>query len=123
LQSKIRVWRKSGSWIGPYRLLAYADNSNACIVEINGKPVTFRITIVKPYHRDEHTMEPPPRTVVHKGPNDDDNQNKNYIPEPETPQPRRRGRFLGSKNKPKDVPSAYMTQKEMDDVILAKKLR
>jgi hypothetical protein len=68
-------------------------------------------------------MEPPFRTVVHKGPNDDDNQDKDYTPEPETPQPRRRGRSLESKNKPKDVLSAYITQKEMDNVILAKKLR
>jgi hypothetical protein len=68
-------------------------------------------------------MEPPPRTVIHKGPNDDDNQDKDYTPEPETPQPRRRGRPLGFKNKPKNVLSAHITQKEMDDVILAKKLR
>jgi hypothetical protein len=68
-------------------------------------------------------MEPPPRTVVYKGPDDDDNQDKNYTPEPETPQLRRRGKPLESKNKPKNVPSAYITQKKMDNVILAKKLR
>jgi hypothetical protein len=60
LQSEVRVWRKSGGWTGPHRLLAHADDGNACIVEINGKPITFRITIMKPYHRDEHTIEPPP---------------------------------------------------------------
>jgi hypothetical protein len=68
-------------------------------------------------------MEPPFRTVVHKGPNNDDNQNKDYTPKPENPQPRQRGKLLEFKNKPKNVPSAYMTQKEMNDVILAKKLR
>jgi hypothetical protein len=73
LQNEIRVWRESGGWIGPYRLLAHADDGNAFIVEINSKPVTFRITIVKPYHRDEHTIEPPLRIVVHKGLDDDNN--------------------------------------------------
>jgi hypothetical protein len=123
LQNEIRIWRESGGWTDPHRLLAHADDGNACIIEINGKPIIFRITIVKPYHRDEHIMEPFSRTVVHKGPNNDDNQNKNYIPEPETPQLRRRDRPLGSKNKPKNVPFAHMIQKKMDDVILAKKLR
>jgi hypothetical protein len=112
LQSKVRVWRESGGWIGPHRLLAYADNDNACIIEINSKSIIFRITIVKPYHRNEHIMKPPSRTVVHEGPDDDDNQNKNYTPKPEIPQPRRRGRPLESKNKPKDVPSAHITQKK-----------
>jgi hypothetical protein len=68
-------------------------------------------------------MEPPPRIVVHEGPDNDDNQDKDYILKPETPQPRWRGRFLGFKNKLKNVPSAYITQKKMDDMILAKKLR
>jgi hypothetical protein len=67
-------------------------------------------------------MEPFFRTVVHKGPDNDDNQNKDYTLKPETPQLRRRGRFLGSKNKPKNVFSAHITQKEMNDIILAKKL-
>jgi hypothetical protein len=123
LQNEIRVLRESGGWTGPHQLLAYADDGNACIVEINGKSIIFRIIIVKPYYRDEHIMEPPPRTVVHEGPNNNDNQNKNYTPKPKTPQPRRRGRFLESKNKPKNVPFAHMKQKEMDDIILAKKLR
>jgi hypothetical protein len=73
LQNEVRIWRKSGGWTGPHRLLAYADDGNACIVEINGKPVTFRIIIVKPYHRDEHIMEPFLRIIVHEGPDDDDN--------------------------------------------------
>jgi hypothetical protein len=68
-------------------------------------------------------MELFPRIVVHKGPDNDDNQDKDYTPKPKIPQLRRRGRFLESKNKPKNVPFAYITQKEMDDVILAKKLR
>jgi hypothetical protein len=123
LQNKIRVWRESGSWTGSYRLLVHADDGNACIIKINGKPIIFRITVVKPYYRDEHIIKPPPRTVVHKSPNDDDNQDKNYTPKPETPQPRRRGRLFKSKNKLKNVPSAYITQKKMDNVILAKKLR
>jgi hypothetical protein len=73
LQNEVRIWRESGSWTDPYRLLARANNGNACIVEINGKSVIFRIIIVKPYHRDEHIMESPPRTVVHEGPDNDDN--------------------------------------------------
>jgi hypothetical protein len=112
LQNEIRIWRESGGWTGSHRLLAYADDDNACIVEINGKSVIFRIIIVKSYYRDEHIIKPPPRIVVHKGPNDDDNQDKDYTPKPKTPQPRRRGRPLGSKNKPKNVPSAHITQKK-----------
>jgi hypothetical protein len=123
LQNEVRVWREFGGWTGSYRLLAYANDGNACIVEINGKPIIFRIIIVKPYYRDEHIIKPPPRTVVHKGPDDDDNQDKSYTPKPEIPQSRRRGKFLEFKNKPKNVPFAHMIQKEMDDMILAKKLR
>jgi hypothetical protein len=73
LQNEVRIWRESGGWTGSYRLLAYADDGNACIIEINGKSIIFRITVVKPYHRNEHTMEPPPRTVVHEGPDNNDN--------------------------------------------------
>jgi hypothetical protein len=54
-------------------------------------------------------MEPSFLIVVHKGPNNDDNQDKDYIPDPEIPQLRRRGRSLESKNKPKNVPSAHIT--------------
>jgi hypothetical protein len=123
LQNEVRVWRESGGWTGSHRLLAYANNGNACIVKINGKPIIFQIIVVKPYYRDKHIMEPPLRTIIHEGPDDDDNQDKNYTPKPETPQLRRRGRSLGFKNKPKNVPFAHITQKEMDNIILAKKLR
>jgi hypothetical protein len=76
---------------------------------------------MKPYYHNEHIIVPSPNFV----PEDSDNdfRDEKYFPEPEIPQPRRRGRPPGSKNKPKNTPAAYMTQKEMDDNALAKKLR
>jgi hypothetical protein len=76
---------------------------------------------MKPYYRNEHTIVPPPNSVPEDS--DDDFRDEEYFPEPEIPQPRRRGRPPGSKNKLKNTPAAHMTQKEMDDDALAKKLR
>ncbi|KAF2741607.1 putative integrase, partial [Sporormia fimetaria CBS 119925] len=51
LQSEVKVWREKKGWRGPFVLLA--RDSNTCTVDINGKPTNFRITVVKPYHRDD----------------------------------------------------------------------
>jgi hypothetical protein len=102
-------------------LITYTENGNACVININGKNITFRITVIKPYYRNKHIIVPSPNSV----PEDSDNdfRDEEYFPKPEIPQPRRRGRPPESKNKPKNTSAAHMTQKEMDDDALAKKLR
>ena len=79
-------------------------------MDINGKPTNFRITVVKPYYRDDSTEIPQPA-------DDDDNVDDpdladEWLPplspvaalpgptEAAPPRPRR-GRPPGSKNKPK----------------------
>jgi hypothetical protein len=76
---------------------------------------------MKPYYRNEHIIVPSPNFIPENS--DNDFRDKEYFPEPEIPQPRRRGRPPESKNKPKNTSAAHMTQKEMNNNALAKKLR
>jgi hypothetical protein len=76
---------------------------------------------MKPYYRNEHIIIPSPNSVPENS--DDDFRDEEYFPEPKIPQPRRRGRPPGSKNKPKNTSAAHITQKEMNNNALAKKLR
>ena len=52
------MWRESGNWTGPYRLLAVEDET--CCVQLPSGPTNFRSTSVKPYFRPEtaHDAEP-----------------------------------------------------------------
>ena len=117
LQSEVMVWREKKGWQGPYKVINTKDQ-DVMVDMING-PVTFRSTVVKPYYRDDNTKDSaadPNATVdpnVTTGP-------------PQAPQPRKRGRPVGSKNKPKSRAQylvQYMTKKEEDDYALAVKLR
>jgi hypothetical protein len=58
LNSEVLVWRESGNWTGPYRLLAVEDET--CCVQLPSGPTSFRSTSVKPYFRSEntHNVEP-----------------------------------------------------------------
>ena len=47
------MWRKSGNWTGPYRLLAVEDET--CYIYLPSGPISFRSTSVKPYFRSENT--------------------------------------------------------------------
>ncbi|XDG08264.1 hypothetical protein ABKA04_007879 [Annulohypoxylon sp. FPYF3050] len=99
LQSEVRVYRENKGWTGPYKLLA--RNENTCTVEVNERPVDFRITSVKPYFRDENT------NIPNDGDDNDSDTEQDepdeYIPEPEGTAKRGRGRPRGSRNKPKDA--------------------
>ena len=53
LNSKVLVWRKSGKWTGPYRLLAVEDET--CYIQLPSGPISFRSTSIKPYFRSENT--------------------------------------------------------------------
>src|SRR6266702_3705895 len=58
LNSKVLVWRESGSWNRPYRLLAVENE--ICYVQLFSKPTSFRSTSVKPYFRSENTYDVKP---------------------------------------------------------------
>ena len=58
LNSKVLIWRKSGNWTGPYRLLAVEDET--CYVQLPSGPTNFRSTSVKPYFRSENTHDVEP---------------------------------------------------------------
>src|SRR6266702_8857608 len=55
LNSEVLIWRKSGSWNGPYCLLA-VENKTCCIQFPSG-PTSFRSTSVKPYFWSENTHD------------------------------------------------------------------
>ena len=58
LNSEVLVWRESGNWTGPYRLLAVEDET--CCVQLPSGPTNFRSTSVKPYFRPENTHDVEP---------------------------------------------------------------
>jgi hypothetical protein len=51
LNSEVLVWRESGNWTGPYRLLAVEGET--CSIQLPNGPTSFRSTSVKPYFRSE----------------------------------------------------------------------
>jgi hypothetical protein len=130
LQSDVKVWCENKGWTGPHTLLGLNLDSTAAIVDINGRPTTFRTTVVHPYHHDDGAVSPQPHEKEH----DDDlnDGDDDYVPE--QPPRRRRGRPKGSKNKPKSLPpaltapaetgnAAHLAQREQDDLVLARTLR
>jgi hypothetical protein len=134
LQSEVRVWREKHGWQGPYKILAI-DGHNITLDMVNG-PTTFRSTVIRPYHRDPEENDDLviPRfdqdNEAHPEGEDQPRHEANTTIRPprqariEAPQPRRRGRPAGSKNKPKETPpTAFMARREMDDLQLALKLR
>ena len=74
LNSEVLVWRESGNWTGPYRLLAIEGET--CRVQLPSGPTSFRSTSVKPYFRSETTCnnepdepeDPTPATEVPQEP-------------------------------------------------------
>ena len=58
LNSEVLVWRESGNWNGPYRLLAVENET--CCVQLPSGPTNFRSTSVKPYLRPENTYDAEP---------------------------------------------------------------
>ena len=58
LNSEVLVWRESGNWTGPYRLLAIENET--CYVQLPSGPTRFRSTSVKPYFRPENTHDVKP---------------------------------------------------------------
>ena len=58
LNSKVLIWRKSGNWNGPYRLLAVENET--CCVQLPSGPTSFRSTSIKPYFwpKDNHNVKP-----------------------------------------------------------------
>jgi hypothetical protein len=89
LNSEVLIWRESGNWTGPYRLLAVEGET--CRVQLSSGPTSFRTTSVKPYFRSEttsndeldklETLQEPTEPAEPAEP-----------AEPTTPPPARRGR-------------------------------
>ena len=52
------MWRKSGNWTRPYRLLAVEDETYC--IQLPSGPTNFRSTSVKPYFRSENTYNVKP---------------------------------------------------------------
>ncbi len=110
-------------------MLALNQDKTAAIVDINGRQVQFRITVVRPYYKDDSIGPHAPSPD-----NDEREAGDEYFPEVEQqpPRRRRRGRPKGSKNKPKAVapvtPAAniadvFLAPREEDAIILARGLR
>jgi hypothetical protein len=115
LQNEVRIYREKHGWTGPYKLIALNDNGNACTVDVDGKITDFRIISVRPYHRDEHTVEPSSASDSSDGDSADENYRPNPKPElgkPPASVPRRRNRSSGSKNKPKNTISVTNVTKK-----------
>src|SRR6266700_6791503 len=55
LNSEVLVWRKSGNWNGPYRLLAVKNET--CYVQLPSGPTSFKNTSIKPYFRPKNTHD------------------------------------------------------------------
>jgi hypothetical protein len=126
LQSEVLVWREKHGWQGPYKVIN-TDGHNVTIDTING-PTTFRSTVVKPYYKDTTTVHEAPTIGVDDSvpatSQSQDIEDEIVVRLPtrltQVVQPRRRGRPLGSRNKPQ---AQYLTKKENDDFALAVKLR
>ena len=132
LQSEVRVWRENKGWQGPFKMIAI-DGHDVTLDLPNG-PVKFRSTLVRPYHRgDDDPLVPDME--------DDSESNEELTITPDTPattiepQPRRRGRPRGSKNKQvfyihpsyaiitRTFIQSFLSQKEKDNLELSLKLR
>src|SRR6266568_5845040 len=61
LNFKVFVWRKSGSWNGPYCLLAVENET--CCVQFPSGLTSFRSTSVKPYFWSENTHDVKPNKL------------------------------------------------------------
>jgi hypothetical protein len=101
LQNEVRVWRKNGGWAGFYKLIAYNNSGNACIINVNGKPTNFRIISVRFYYRNKHTAKITSNDVS----DNSDNANDEYHPKHAKliAFKRKRERSSDFKNKPKII--------------------
>ncbi|KAI0993782.1 hypothetical protein K3495_g14403 [Podosphaera aphanis] len=118
LQCEVRVWREKDGWQGPYKIIA--TNGHYITLDMVNGPTTFRSTVVRPYCQNSGEREnSEPKNHL------EDQSSNDFQPEIPImkPQPRKRGRPLGSKNKSKNISAAYLTKKEEDDYALAIKLR
>src|SRR6266702_4424829 len=53
LNSKVLIWRKSGSWNGFYHLLVVKNKT--CCVQFFSRPTSFQNTFIKPYFQSKNT--------------------------------------------------------------------
>ena len=85
LNSEVLVWRESGNWNGPYRLLAVENET--CCVQLPSGPTSFRSTSIKPYFQPETTHDD--KLEEHCQPPEQPNE---QTPETTTPPTVKRGR-------------------------------
>jgi hypothetical protein len=133
LQAEVKVWRENVGWKGPFVLLA--RDGETCTVDVNGKATKFRTVVVKPYHRDGSTETPAEAEAEDEGDDAEDARDAGWTPDEPQPVRKKRGRPLGSKNKPKAMgidtammtgtvmTTAYLSAKEQADHELSLRLR
>jgi hypothetical protein len=151
LGTKVLAWREKKGWMGPYEIKSI--DGNDVTIELDNGPVKLRCTHVKIYHppppgeeeeeregsRADEPLEDqpapivPPPTVRRRGrprKNHDTLQPvrstlsaKNTSPVQSIPTKRRVGRPRKARNPNQEYVSAFLTQKEKDDLALAVKLR
>jgi len=140
INSDVLVWREKDGWNGPYKLLS--TEGETCTISMPSGPVQFRSTVVKPYYTREEEVDDIEQEEI--------TETTETLTPSQTQSPRPRGRPKGAKNKPKDVATirrnpdreakehdhfvtafmnqddideAFLTNKEMLDRELSKKLR
>ena len=98
----MRVWREKNGWQGPYKILII-DGHNIILNIING-PIIFRFTVIRFYYRDLNKTDYETDAII-------ESPRKTRI---KAPQPRRRGRPAGLKNKLKAAVSftAFIARKK-----------
>jgi hypothetical protein len=131
LQAEVKVWRENLGWKGPFVLLA--RDGETCTVDVDGKATNFRTVVVKPYYRDESTEIP--ADDDDEGDDAEDTRDADWTPDELQPVKKKRGRPVGSRNKPKDMnidtammtstmmSVAYLSTKEQTDYELSLRLR
>jgi hypothetical protein len=127
LQSQVIVWRENLGWKGPFTLLA--AQGQTCLVEVNGRPVSFRSTSVRRYFEDsspegqgdQERPQDKQRPSSYQAPPQSGGTRETLHEQEQDWQPRRSKR----KQKPKAVfdNSTFLSTKEQADLSLSLQLR
>ena len=107
LNSEVLIWRESGNWTGPYRLLAMEGET--CSVQLPSGPTSFRTTSVKPYFRSENASNNEPDKLEAPLPTSELTPEPTEPAKPTIPPPAKRGRGRPRKN---PVTKSHLTSAE-----------
>ena len=118
LNSDVLVWRETGQWTGPYKLIGIKGES--CQVLMPHGPTTFRTTAVKPYLRKDDAPDDQEHDQAHQDceTTSVDDQERRYPAR----QRRMPGRYRQYITTPAST-SIFLTNRETLDLELSRKLR